>query len=136
MDFYETLKSGALCGKGGGGGDVDNLLTSTIEVGTIDQNGANSDNANRLRTKDTTTLSAGDYALFFTATASLYCVMFRYAADGTFIDRSNSGLFAAPPLTFTAQEGQKFRFAFSTQPSGGEAPMDPADLHNLILVAK
>lgn len=138
MNLYEQMKAAALIGNngGGGGGDVDNLLTSTIEVGTIDQNGANSDNPNRLRTKDFTTLPAGDYVLFFTATENLYCMMFRYAADGTFIDRSGSGYFAAPPLTFTAQEGQKFRFAFSTHPSSGTTPMDPADVHNLILVAK
>lgn len=136
MNAFDVLLGKKLAGSSGGGGDVDNLLTSTIEIGTIDQNGANSDNPNRLRTKDFTTLSAGDFSLFFTAASNIYCMMFRYAADGTFIDRSGGGTFASPPISFTAQEGQKFRFAFSTQTSGGSTPMEPSDVHNLILVAK
>ena len=134
MNYFDCLKSGSFCGKSSG--DVENYMTSDIEVGTIDQNGANSDNTNRLRTKDFTTLPAGDFSLFFTAATNIYCMMFRYAADGTFIDRSGSGYFVSPPLTFTAQEGQKFRFVFSTQTSGGSTPMESSDVHNLILVAK
>ena len=136
MNAFDVLLGKKLAGSSGGGGDVDNLLTSTIEIGTIDQNGANSDNPNRLRTKDFTTLHAGDFSLFFTAASNIYCMMFRYAADGTFIDRSGAGYFVEPPLAFTAQEGQKFRFVFSAQPSGGSTPIESTDIHNLILVEK
>lgn len=135
MNLYEQMKAAALIGNngGGGGGDVDNLLTTTIEVGTIDQNGANNDNANRLRTKDATTLSAGDYSIFFTSAKGLRVFGFRYAADGTFIERfGRGGTFQDPPLEFTATEGQKFRFIFNT-PTGTEE-LQPTDLHNLILV--
>lgn len=129
MDFFETMKSGALCGKGGGGG-VENYLTSDIEVGTIDPNGENSDNANRLRTKVFTVLGAGTYTVYYTS--ALKVIWFRYAADGTFIERGNSGYFADVPQTFTATEGQQFRFIFNT--STGTTPLSPDDIKNLVLL--
>ena len=126
MSYFDTLyaKSGT------SGGGVDNLFTSEIEIGTIDGNGANTDNANRLRTKDFITLEAGTYALIYTS--DLKTVMFRYAPDGTFIDRSNSGYFSGIPLRFDALEGQKFRFIFSKESQPPAMSLD--DLHNPMLL--
>ena len=131
MTNYELMKAAAFAGDtGGGGGGVENYLTSDIEVGTIDANGDNNDNENRLRTKDYTTLEAGEYTVFFTS--ELRVMWFRYAPDGTFIERSNSGYFADAPQTLEATEGQKFRFAFNT--STGTTPLEPSDLKNLVLL--
>lgn len=130
MTNYELMKAAAFAGDtGGGGGGVENYLTSDIEVGTIDSNGENSDSANRLRTKDFTVLGAGTYTVYYTSALNVMWV--RYAADGTFIERGNSGYFAGVPQTFTATEGQQFRFAFNT--SMGTTPLEPSDLKNLVL---
>ena len=134
MDFYETLKSGALCGKGGG--EVDNLLTSIIEQGAIDiLSGENVDNTIRLRTKDATELSAGDYTLFFTAAGTMYARGVRYAADGSFIEAITGvgSAWLTAPVAFHAEAGQKFRFTFTIDPYS-TADMQPSDLHNLIIV--
>ncbi len=128
MTHYEAMKAAAFASSSGGG--VDNLFTSEIEIGTIDGNGANTDNANRLRTKDFITLEAGTYALIYTS--DLQTVMFRYAPDGTFIDRSNYGRFSGIPLRFDALEGQKFRFIFSKESQPSEMSLD--DLHNPMLL--
>ena len=53
MNFYDMSKAAALAGTKGG---IDNLLKSKIEVGTIDAEGADNPNDNRLRTKDATQL--------------------------------------------------------------------------------
>ena len=129
MTHYEAMKAAAFASSSGGG-EVDNLFTSEVEIGTIDANGVNTDNANRLRTKDFITLEAGTYALVYTT--NLKAVAFRYAPDGTFIERSNSGSFSGIPLRFDALEGQKFRFIFSkdSQPPA----MSPDDLHNPMLL--
>lgn len=130
MDFYETMKSGALCGNsGGGGGNVKNYMTSDIEVGTIGVDGKNSENANRLRTKDFAALGAGTYTVFYTS--NLQVVAFKYATDGTFIERLNGGYFQNAPLTFNATEGQKFKFVFNT--ASGTTALSPSDLKNLVL---
>ena len=130
MDFYDMLKAGALCGNSGDdGGGVKNYMTSAVEVGTIESTGAESDNPNRLRTSDFVALEPGTYTLFFTS--DLRAICFRYAADGTFIDRTSS-YFKQVPISFTAEEGQKFRFAFSTL--NGTDPLYPSDMKNLVLL--
>lgn len=130
MSFYEAMKAAALLGAGGGNGN--NLLTSTIEVGTIDSEGVDTPNSNRLRTKDASALSeSGDYSLFFTADDTLYAWAFKYSADGTFIERIGYDWQRAP-LTFTAEAGQQFRFIFNSD--SGSVALSPSDLHNLMLV--
>lgn len=129
-NFYELLKAGALCGKGkGSGSGVENYITSEVEIGTIDVNGDNADNVNRLRTKDFTVLGAGTYSIYYTSELEVVC--FRYAADGTFIERLNYGYFESAPITFTALEGQQFRFVFNS--ISGTIPLSPEDIKNLVL---
>ena len=135
MRFYDMAKAAALAGAEGGGGGVDNLLKSEIEVGTIDSEGADNPNDNRLRTKGATQLNeAGAYSLFFTAENELFVLGFRYASDGTFIERFGivGSEWSPAPFKFTAQAGQQFRFAFNS--IDGSVALDPSDLHNLILV--
>ena len=128
MTHYEAMKAAAFASSSGG--EIDNLFTSEIEIGTIDGNGVNADSTERLRTKDFVTLEAGTYALVYTS--NLKTVAFRYAPDGTFIDRSNSGYFSGIPLRFDALEGQKFRFIFSKDSRPPEMSLD--DLHNPMLL--
>lgn len=137
MRFYDMAKAAALAGAegGGGSGGIDNLLKSEIEVGTIDSDGNNNPNENRLRTKDATTVTkSGNYSLFFTGDESLFVFGFRYAPDGTFIERFGSvgSEWSPAPFKFTAEAGQQFRFAFNS--IDGSVALYPADLHNLILV--
>lgn len=134
MNFYDMAKAAALAEAegGGGSGGIDNLLKSEIEVGTIDAEGADNPNDNRLRTKDSTQLNeAGEYSLFFTSQGGRFVFGFRYASDGTFIERFGSE-WSPAPFKFTAQAGQQFRFAFNSY--DGSVALDPSDLHNLILV--
>lgn len=130
MDFYETLKSGALCGNSsGGGGNVKNYMTSEIESGTLDTTGAEVDNPNRIRTSDFVVLEPGTYTIFYTSDQRV--IAFRYDMEGTFIERSSSN-FERAPLSFTVTESQKFRFVFSS-PYGTE-PLSPSDMKNLVLL--
>lgn len=132
MDLFNVILAQKLSGNGGSSSDIKNLMKSEIEVGTIDAGGNNQPNANRLRTKDATTLTkSGNYSLFFTGDESLYAFGFRYAADGTFIDRFGYD-WSQAPLKFTAEAGQQFRFAFNSV--SGSVPLEPSDLRNIILV--
>lgn len=139
MTNYELMKAAAFAGDtggGGGGGGVENYLRSEIEQGAINtENGENVDNTIRLRTKDATTLAAGDYSLFFTASGTMYARGMRYAADGAFIDTitGQDNAWLPAPVTFTAQEGQKFRFTFTVD-AYSTSDMQVSDLHNLVLV--
>ena len=135
MDLFNVILAQKLSGNGGSSGGIDNLLKSGIEVGTIDSDGNNNPNENRLRTKDATTLTkSGNYSLFFTGDESLFVLGFRYASDGTFIERFGFvGVEWSPaPFKFTAEAGQQFRFAFNSDT--GSVPLEPSDLHNLILL--
>ena len=49
MNFYDMLKAKAIGNSGGDGDGVRNYMTSTVEVGTIEATGAESDNPNRPR---------------------------------------------------------------------------------------
>ena len=125
---WRNIRSGGGDGGDGGSGGVRNYLTSDIEVGTIDASGVNGNNQSRLRTKDFTALEAGTYTVF--CTSDLLVIVFRYTTDGTFIDRTSS-YFKQMPLSFTAEEGQKFRFAFNS-PNGD--PLSTSDMKNLVLL--
>ena len=128
-NYYELLKSGAFCGKGGGGGNAKNYMTSGIEVGTIDINGIEVDNPYRLRTIDFVDLEPGTYTIYYTS--DLYVIAFRYDMEGTFIERFGYG-FQSVPLSFTVTESQKFRFAFNSE--SGTQSLSPTDMKNLILL--
>ena len=134
MDFYETLKSGALCGKGGSGGG--NLFTVGVESGGLDNStGAEYANSYRLRTDDFITLPAGKYVLVWKSTSSQYsdtlaAFVFLYDTGGTYTGRYSTSE-AQTPIFLDISEETQIKVEWKTATGYTSKVLSPDNITNL-----